>query len=425
MDTTLALLFWTIAALTLVGVPLYAWQVRGRRYATFAFVILAISMPGAIVMHGRFLGWLFPAAVLVANAAFAYSMAAAGLHLASLVQPRLRARAFRWLVSVPGMTFVAAGTLSGLWLLALLPVRGALALLGHEGALESMRWLDFVPFAIAILSILTSSRMVEEVVRVRLGTDGPATVSRVPVERYRRKAPLPLEARPLRIVQITDPHLGPWQPVHRLQRRIQELIEREPDLVLLTGDFLTMEGMGTPGALADALAPLRTVSSRCFAIFGNHDHESSEEVRTALASNGIRLLVDEEAQVDTPIGPVQIVGADYVGRGRAEHIQELLARIPRRDGHLRLFLLHDPMGFVHVPVGDVDLTLSGHTHGGQLGLVSFGLDWTVLSRTRWPDHGLFGHGANRLYVHRGTGFYGFPLRIGVPGELSLLELVLE
>ncbi len=424
MDTTLALLFWTLAALTLVGVPLYAWQVRGRRYATFAFVILAISMPGAIVMHGRFLGWLFPSAVLVANAAFAYSMAAAGLHLASLVQPRLRTRAFRWLVSVPGMTFVAAGTLSGLWLLALLPVRGALALLGHEGALESMRWLDFVPFAIAILSILTSLRMVEEVVRVRLGTEGPATVSRVPVERYRRKAP-PLEARPLRIVQITDPHLGPWQPVHRLQRRIQELIEREPDLVLLTGDFLTMEGMGTPGALADALAPLRSVASRCFAIFGNHDHESSDEVRTALASNGIRLLVDEEVLVDTPIGPVQIVGADYVGRGRAEHIRELLARIPRRDGHVRLFLLHDPLGFVHVPLGDVDLTLSGHTHGGQLGLVSFGLDWTVLSRTRWPDHGLFGHGANRLYVHRGTGFYGFPLRIGVPGELSLLELVLE
>ena len=56
--------------------------------------------------------------------------------------------------------------------------------------------------------------------------------------------------------------------------------------------------------------------------------------------------------------------------------------------------------------------------------MSFGLDWTVLSRTRWPDHGLFGHGTNRLYVHRGTGFYGFPLRIGVPGEASLLELVL-
>ena len=55
--------------------------------------------------------------------------------------------------------------------------------------------------------------------------------------------------------------------------------------------------------------------------------------------------------------------------------------------------------------------------------VSFGLDWTVLSRSRWPDHGLFARGSNRLYVHRGTGFYGFPLRVGVPGELSLIELM--
>ena len=49
----------------------------------------------------------------------------------------------------------------------------------------------------------------------------------------------------------------------------------------------------------------------------------------------------------------------------------------------------------------------------------------MLSRTRWPDHGLFGLGRNRLYVHRGTGFYGFPMRIGVPGERSVLELVHE
>ena len=51
------------------------------------------------------------------------------------------------------------------------------------------------------------------------------------------------------------------------------------------------------------------------------------------------------------------------------------------------------------------------------------LDWTVLSRSRWPDHGLFACGRSRLYVHRGTGFYGFPLRIGVPGEASILELL--
>jgi predicted MPP superfamily phosphohydrolase len=146
-------------------------------------------------------------------------------------------------------------------------------------------------------------------------------------------------------------------------------------------------------------------------------------VQAALAANDVRLLMDEEVVAETAAGLVQIVGADYVGKGRREHIQELLSAHPRRADHLRLLLLHDPSIFRHIPPGEVDLTLSGHTHGGQLGLVSFGLDWTVLSRTAWPDHGLFGHGSNRLYVHRGTGFYGFPLRIGVPGEASLLEVV--
>src|SRR6185295_5769535 len=147
------------------------------------------------------------------------------------------------------------------------------------------------------------------------------------------------------------------------------------------------------------------------------------EVAAALTANGGRILMDEETTVETAAGRVQIVGANYVGKGRREHIQELLAAYPRRAGHLRLLLLHDPSIFRHIRPGEVDLTLSGHTHGGQLGLVSFGLDWTGLSRTGWPDHGLFGHGSNRLYVHRGTGFYGFPLRIGVPGEASLLEVV--
>jgi predicted MPP superfamily phosphohydrolase len=213
--------------------------------------------------------------------------------------------------------------------------------------------------------------------------------------------------------------------VHRLRARIERLLAHEPDLVCLTGDFMTMEGSGTPGALAEALEPLRPVAARCFAIFGNHDHEAPREVRAALAANGIRLLSDEEATVATAAGAVQILGADHRFREGASALRALLERHPRRDGHLRLLLLHDPLRFRDVPAGEVDLTLSGHTHGGQLGLVSFGLDWTVLSRSRWPDHGLFARGTSRLYVHRGTGFYGFPLRIGVPGEASLLELVLD
>jgi predicted MPP superfamily phosphohydrolase len=85
--------------------------------------------------------------------------------------------------------------------------------------------------------------------------------------------------------------------------------------------------------------------------------------------------------------------------------------------------MHDPGAFRHIPEGEADLVLSGHTHGGQIGLLRLGLPHTVLSAlTSIPDHGLWARGRDRLYVHRGTGHYGFPLRLGVPAEESLLQV---
>lgn len=423
--TWLSVLFWSTALLASVGFPLYAWRVRGRAYAIFALVVLAISLPGAIVTHWRLAQIVAPAFLPWFDAAFVFGMISAAAHLTALTRPKLRPTPFRFAVSLPGMTFIAGGALAGLWLLALLPVRGILLLLGADGALGVLRWLDLTPLVVAGLSVVTSSRLVVEVVRIALATDGPESVTRMPVERYRRRSPVPLAQRPLHVVQITDPHLGPWQPVAKLRRCVEELILDAPDLVLLTGDFLTMEGAGTPGALAEALSPLSRLTGRCFAVFGNHDHEAPAEVRGALETNGIHLLLDDEGIAETEVGPVQIVGVDYRSRERQAHIEGVLGRFPRRPSTPRLVLLHDPSAFKYVPKGEADLVLSGHTHGGQLGLLSFGFDWTVLRRTAWPDHGLFGHGPNRLYVHRGTGFYGFPLRVGVPGEASRLELVVK
>jgi len=417
--------FRALALLALTAVPLYALRARGRNYAIFAFATLALALPGALVAEARLSATLPEGARGALALLFALATFASGWHLATLSRARLRSSPFRLLVSVPGQTFLAAGFMAGLWLLALAPLRGILGLAGAERFAGALGWLDLLPFALAVLSVATSMRPVEETVRVPLAASGPATVSRVPLERYRRRrTPAPLEQRPLRLVQITDPHLGPWQPVHRLRALVERQVARDPDLLLLTGDFLTMEGAGTPGALTAALEPLARLRGRCFAIFGNHDHEAPEVVRGALEANGVELLIDAEAIADTPVGRVQLIGADYAWRERREHITALLERFPRRPALPRILLLHDPSVFRHVPVGDVDLTLSGHTHGGQVGLVSFGSDWTVLTRTQWPDHGLFGHGSNRLYVHRGTGFYGFPLRVGVPGESSLLEVVL-
>lgn len=413
-----------LALIVLIAIPLLALRMRGRLYATFSGVILLFALPGALIVQA-WLNAVVPAwlAPWVA-ASFAFSVAAAGIHLGSLTVPRLRSRPFRALVSVPGQIYVAAGMMSGPWLLFLLPIYGLCWTFDWAPGAALLGWLSALPFALGWLSILTSYRPTYEVVRFEIEREGPEAFRRMPVTRHRGLEAASLAQRPLRIVQITDPHLGPWQSVDALRRTIEALLDADPDLVLLTGDFLTMEGMGTPGALEEALAPLRRLPGRCFAIFGNHDHELPDEVRGALRANGATLLIDEAIVTDTPVGPVQIIGSDYHRKERRDRLASLLDAHPRRDGQLRMLLLHDPIGFHDIPAGEVDLTLSGHTHGGQVGLVSFGSNWTVLSRSRWPDHGLFGNGSNRLYVHRGTGFYGFPLRVGVPGEHSVLELVL-
>ena len=418
-------LFRALLLLTLLAVPLYAWRVRGRAYALFGLVTLLFSFPGAWISHARLAAWIGSEARPWLDASFAYGVSAAGLHLIHLVQARLRSRIYRATVSIPGQVFLAAGFLAGLWQLLLLPLSAGLTLVGLGAVAQSLHWLDWFPFALAGLSIITSLRRATEWVRIRLDVDGPKGFERVPVERSRRPHPISHRERPLRIVQIADPHLGPWQSIARLRHTLESLLSHDPDLVLLTGDFLTMEGQGSRGALAEALAPLRPFRGRCFAVFGNHDLEAEREVRDALAASGVALLVDAATVATTPVGPVQILGAHYRRRDRISPMRALLSQNPRQRGIPRLLLLHDPSGFRDVPDGEVDLTLSGHTHGGQLGLVSFGLDWTVLRNTRWPDHGLFARGSNRLYVHRGTGFYGFPLRVGVPGETSILELVMD
>jgi uncharacterized protein len=115
---------------------------------------------------------------------------------------------------------------------------------------------------------------------------------------------------------------------------------------------------------------------------------------------------------------------DFVWRERRAHLGRVCAEHPRKPGVTRIILLHDPGAFRHLPDGDGDLVLSGHTHGGQVGLVSLGLSWTFLRLfgIKIPDHGFWARGRDRMYVHRGTGHYGFPLRLGVPAEESVLRV---
>src|SRR5690606_31134957 len=131
----LAILFPVLAVATWIGVPLYAAFARGRFYAIFSAVLLTFALPGALVLHARLRTALPEPAVVAIDVLFAYSMLASSMQFAHLVRARMRSSAFRWLVSVPGQTFIAGGMLAGPWLVVLLPFRMLFGALGRADVL--------------------------------------------------------------------------------------------------------------------------------------------------------------------------------------------------------------------------------------------------------------------------------------------------
>ncbi len=376
-------------------VVVLGWVLRSRTYAIFRAVTLGVYW---LIFAGVVGAWLAtPLWPLVL-----YLHATVFVHSVLLARPKMRSLAYRALMSIPHSFFAATVLLSLPW-----------AMLAAVGVFPFGFW---IPAVLAFLGVAQSLRTGPTQVDLVIGDEPVGALTRRPHGDHR-------DERPLSFVQITDPHLGPFMSVARLRKIAEAAVAKQPDLVLLTGDFLTMESHAKREHLRDALMPLRALPGRAFACFGNHDHEAPETVRAALSAVGVTLLVDDAAIVETDAGAVQILGMDYHYRDRRKRMDKVVAAHPRLPGALRLVLLHHPGAFRHLADGEADLVLSGHTHGGQVGFLSLGLHITLLRLLmNSPDHGFWAFGQNRLYVHRGTGHYGFPLRIGVPAEESLVRV---
>lgn len=230
----------------------------------------------------------------------------------------------------------------------------------------------------------------------------------------------------LRLAQLSDLHSGPLVRPWQIQRW-RELAQAErPELLLFTGDFvdsLPEEGEVVARAFRDFPAPLGR-----FAILGNHDYFTDPRpIWSALEAGGITLLENRWAQVERRGSRLTLVGLQdpMATRGHFRNIRygagpDPVAATRGLSGDTwRLALSHRPNDWPLAQKAGARLTLSGHTHGGQINLIP-GVSSALLAGPY--TSGVYRKGRNVLYVTRGLGVVALPVRIGAPPELTVITL---
>ena len=228
----------------------------------------------------------------------------------------------------------------------------------------------------------------------------------------------------LRVAHLSDIHVGGAMDHDRLMHVAALTAAARPDLILHTGDFLTHRQGDFDLPLYAALATLSPPHGQ-WACLGNHDFDDPERLMRRMREAGVTVLRDALATVTIAGQALEIAGLDF-GFDRANRAASAARRIdrwPGRSATPRLLLLHDPSEFGLLPAACADLVLSGHTHGGHIGVqLGRGAALTVVGLAGIPDQGVFERGDMRLFVTRCVGFYGYPMRVGIPPEIAILTL---
>ncbi|HEV8524964.1 MAG TPA: metallophosphoesterase [Terriglobales bacterium] len=244
-----------------------------------------------------------------------------------------------------------------------------------------------------------------------------------------RLARLPKAFEGFRIAQLSDIHIGPFTTADYIRHCVTITDGLKPDLVVLTGDYISWDPEAE-GEAVHALAGLRAPHG-VFGCLGNHEQEGEieESITPLFAAQGIRILRQERATIRLSGETLNLIGMDEPrGRSRAEWKQDVFRRLEQlkglvMPGTVNILLLHYSAVFHYVSDLNIDLTLAGHTHGGQLSLGHPGLS---LGRLVTPyDRGWYEKDGRQLYVNRGIGTTGFPIRLGARPEITVFELTRE
>jgi uncharacterized protein len=254
---------------------------------------------------------------------------------------------------------------------------------------------------------------------------------------------LPSSFNGLKIIQVSDIHLGSWVSANELRKAVEMINVEKPDIVFFTGDMVNYTSYETfpyINILKEIHAPMGI-----YAILGNHDYgdyvkwssvrkkiENREYLEQVYKYLGWRLLMNENVVLRRNNDSIELIGVENWGGTRRFPRLGDLEKATRGTGNLsvQILLTHDPSHWdrlVTQKYKNIDVTFSGHTHGFQLGIECCGIRWSPARYLYKEWAGLYtspvpGSHPQYLYVNRGLGSLGYPGRIGILPEITLITL---
>ena len=224
----------------------------------------------------------------------------------------------------------------------------------------------------------------------------------------------------LRLVQISDIHMGSWMNLERFQQVVNLILAQKPDILVITGDFLfghnfTEASKGDLKDLVTALSPLTAILPS-FAVLGNHDYwTNSKAVRQMLRASQITELTNTVFTLTRSGENLHLCGVDDVWEGNVQ-LENVLKQLP--DNGAAILLAHEPdFADTSAATGRFDLQVSGHSHGGQVVLPFYGPPILPLLGKKYPS-GLYKVGEMFQYTNRGVGTGALPVRFNCPPEIT-------
>jgi len=248
---------------------------------------------------------------------------------------------------------------------------------------------------------------------------------------------LPSAFKGYKVVQISDLHLGSFFNNYKeVERGIKMINDLEPDLILFTGDLVNNYAVETEG-WEEIFKRLKAKDGK-YGVLGNHDYgyygryeqegeqeKNFESVKQAFDKLGFKLMLNENISIERNGERIKLLGVENWGVPPFPQFGDLkLANQNTNENDFKILMSHDPSHWDEEVKKnkDIDLTLSGHTHGMQFGVEIGNFKWSPV-KYRYPKWaGLYEEDGRYLYVNRGFGYIGFPGRVGISPEISLFEL---